>query len=374
MTAINFTIAVMIYNVEKFLPSTIKSIMNQSGDDIEILLIDDGSTDSSGEICDQYEAKDRRIHTIHQKNSGVAAARNTALRNAKGKWLIMVDGDDVLVSDAIETGRRYLDESAELLQFDAIPFETALHEEKWIPKGNERVLSADELCEYHIHLIDRTDVGAIYPVYNINPAWGKMWNMDFIRENGLHYDAEVNKGEGTLFTFTASYIMKRVRMIPRPLYGYRINPGSIMHRFSQDILENQSVQWNKYYDMICRNGEAEQDAVMGALNRRGLYLIENAIHLGIAHPDCPWTRAEKMEWVRKLCNLPWVQSSVGYANATTGASTLQMLIQGKNYSGVTKFCERLRCRRMVSDVVGKYAIAKTVVSALKRLRQGLAVR
>lgn len=88
------SIVIPVWNVEAYLPFCLDSITNQTYKNLEIILIDDGSTDSSGSICDDAAAKDRRIKVIHKKNEGLSAARNTGLNEAKGKWLVFVDSDD----------------------------------------------------------------------------------------------------------------------------------------------------------------------------------------------------------------------------------------------------------------------------------------
>lgn len=309
-----FTITVMIYNVEKWLPDCIDSIISQEGNDIEILLIDDGSTDRCPQICDEYADKDSRVKVIHQKNAGVSAARNAALDNAKGKWLVQVDGDDLLTHNAIELVREYARDDCEILQFDAVPFTEIEELSQWKPEGEEMLLEGDALQDYHVQLVERSQANLKIPIYNINPAWAKAWNMEFVRSNHLRYDETVHKGEGTLFTFTASYLVKKVRVIPMPLYGYRLNPASIMRRFNPDILENQTIQWEQYYKVIAAHGEEKNPQIMAALNRRALYLIGNAINLGIGHPGCTWKTAEKKQFFFKLCNLHWVRQAVIYAD------------------------------------------------------------
>lgn len=88
------SIIVPVYNVEQYLPRCIDSILNQSFADFELLLIDDGSKDKSGAICDEYVAKDSRIRVYHKENGGVSTARNIGLENARGEWLAFIDGDD----------------------------------------------------------------------------------------------------------------------------------------------------------------------------------------------------------------------------------------------------------------------------------------
>jgi glycosyltransferase involved in cell wall biosynthesis len=96
------SIIVPVYQVKEYVEECINSLLNQTYSDIEILLIDDGSTDGSGEICDRYAEKDRRVKVIHQANKGLSAARNKGLDNAKGQYIAFVDSDDIVKASYIE--------------------------------------------------------------------------------------------------------------------------------------------------------------------------------------------------------------------------------------------------------------------------------
>ena len=96
------SIIVPIYNVEKYLPGCIDSILKQTYENMEIILVDDGSPDNCPAICDEYEKKDTRIRVIHQKNSGLSGARNTGIDNAQGEYLIFVDSDDTVEPTMVE--------------------------------------------------------------------------------------------------------------------------------------------------------------------------------------------------------------------------------------------------------------------------------
>ena len=96
------SIIVAIYNVEKYLKACLDSILNSSFTDYELILIDDGSTDTSGLICDQYAQHDSRIIVIHQQNGGIYAARNTGLNKSRGDYILMIDGDDCIHPQMIE--------------------------------------------------------------------------------------------------------------------------------------------------------------------------------------------------------------------------------------------------------------------------------
>lgn len=91
------SIIVPIYNAEKFLSRCVNSVLNQNYENIEVILVDDGSIDKSGKICDEYAKKDKRIRVIHQKNSGVSAARNTGIDNATGDYIEFLDSDDEIL-------------------------------------------------------------------------------------------------------------------------------------------------------------------------------------------------------------------------------------------------------------------------------------
>ena len=96
------SIIVPVYNAEKYLRQCMDSILNQSFQDFELLLIDDGSKDDSGIICDEYAKKDKRISVWHQENQGVSVARNVGLEHAQGEWIYFPDSDDIVVENALE--------------------------------------------------------------------------------------------------------------------------------------------------------------------------------------------------------------------------------------------------------------------------------
>ena len=99
---IMISVIVPIYNVEEYLPACIESIINQTYRNLEVLLVDDGSTDNSGKICDDYAEKDKRCIVIHQQNKGLSGARNTGLDNAKGEYISFIDGDDYIHPQMLE--------------------------------------------------------------------------------------------------------------------------------------------------------------------------------------------------------------------------------------------------------------------------------
>ena len=96
------SVVVPVYNVERYLGKCLESIVRQTYANIEIVLVDDGSTDSGGQICDFYANKDSRVKVIHKKNGGLSDARNRGIEESKGKYLIFVDSDDVIDETLVE--------------------------------------------------------------------------------------------------------------------------------------------------------------------------------------------------------------------------------------------------------------------------------
>lgn len=97
------TVVIPIYNVVKYLDRCMQSVVNQSYGNLEIIMVDDGSTDGCYDLCDDWQTKDRRIRVIHKKNAGLGMARNTGIENARGSYICFFDSDDYIRLDAIET-------------------------------------------------------------------------------------------------------------------------------------------------------------------------------------------------------------------------------------------------------------------------------
>ena len=102
------SIIVPVYNVEKYLQRCIESILTQTETDFELLLIDDGSKDKSGLICDEYAQKDKRVNVIHKENGGVSSARNLGIEKANGEWMCFIDADDYVRQDFLSDIQQYL--------------------------------------------------------------------------------------------------------------------------------------------------------------------------------------------------------------------------------------------------------------------------
>jgi len=188
------SVAVPVYNSELYLDDCIKSIINQTFSDLQILLIDDGSTDGSGRICDTYAAKDDRIVVCHEQNAGVSAARNAAIVRAAGKYICFVDADDEIEEHMIQV----LYELAENVEAD---FAICGHKSIYINKNNRPSIS-HEPPEFTGSTREFLQIAEQFlNSESIQGPWGKLFRTSIINENKIQFPPGLSYGEDTLFVY-----------------------------------------------------------------------------------------------------------------------------------------------------------------------------
>ena len=202
------SIVVAIYKSEKFLDKLIISLTNQTYKNIEIILVDDGSPDNSGKICDKYAEQDERIKVIHQENQGACAARNNGMSSCTGKWLVIVDGDDWLETDYVEYMLKLVHETNSEMGMSTEIFTT-----------RDRKQTENDKIE--IWTSEYTAARIILPYIAIGP-WNKIYNMEMIRRNNLTFSVPWS-GEGLYFSSFAAQYSNQVGIGHRKVYNYRLN-------------------------------------------------------------------------------------------------------------------------------------------------------
>ncbi len=210
------SVIVPIYNGEKYLRKCLDSIVAQTLKDIQIICVNDGSTDSSLQILSEYAKNDSRIEIISQENSGLGAARNTGINAAKGAYLGFVDGDDFIDETLYEKAYN----KAEKNKADVVVFNINLYYtdtcHKCIYRNSEfyKALSA----EGYFTAIEHPSI-----IQNIG-VWDKVYRRDFIEKHQLRNP--VNRiYEDVLFTIQSLVLANRISIIDEPLYYYRKNTG-----------------------------------------------------------------------------------------------------------------------------------------------------
>ena len=218
------SIIVPIYKVENYLSECISSIINQTYTQVQIILVDDGSPDRCGEICDEFAESDSRILVIHKANGGLSDARNAGMRAATGKYILFLDSDDYLeenaVSELLEFSKK---NDLDILMFDAVSFDdskTHISDDlknKYIAKNtySGRYAGADLFKM----LVDNSDYRSPVQYFFFNREFLQSANLSF-HYGILHEDEE--------FTFLALLYAKRIMHLPKVLYHHRFRSDSIM--------------------------------------------------------------------------------------------------------------------------------------------------
>ena len=202
------SIIVAIYKSEPFLVKLLDSIINQSYRNLEIILVDDGSPDNSGEICDEYAKKDDRIIVIHKENGGACEARNYGLEKATGEYVSIIDGDDWLETDYIEYLYNLVSTTdSEMSMTDQI-FTT--RDRKQIKNDKIEIWSSEKAASE-----------IIYPTIPIGP-WNKLIKKSVITNNNISFSVPWS-GEGLYFTFMCAQYANKVVVGHRKVYNYRLN-------------------------------------------------------------------------------------------------------------------------------------------------------
>ena len=241
------SIIVPVYKVEEYLPKCIDSILAQTFNDFELILIDDGSPDRCGEICDEYAAKDSRIKVIHQKNQGVSAARNAGLDIATGTYLGFVDSDDWIESEMYET----MILTAEKEQADSVICGINFyHDDGTYFRSDLVENSFYNKNELLIAFLDKP-----------TPLGGMCWNKILLRKkvNQNRFNMNFSYSEDWIYLFECFQFCERVYKIPDSLYNVRERPESAtrkneIYAYYQIILACKvllSLARNYSYEIEC---------------------------------------------------------------------------------------------------------------------------
>lgn len=242
------SIIIPVYNVEAYLHECLHSILQQTFTDWECILVDDGSPDSSGQICDEYVSNDTRFIVVHKSNGGVSSARNVGIERSRGQWICFVDSDDRLTPDALS----YMLQCVENKDADVClcPIVT----ERIKSDESIHILSSDEHHELiWACLAYRTDK-YFAQGYMIDAPHAKLFRNSIIKQNNIRFIDGLSKSEDAIFDAYFYHFADSIIMSAHQTYYYTINPSSICHTFNWKhidmlvrVLHEETSFVNRYY-------------------------------------------------------------------------------------------------------------------------------
>ena len=270
----------------------IESIVNQTYENIEIILIDDGSNDNSGIICDEYAKKDNRIIVVHKENGGVSSARNKGLKIAKGEWISFVDADDWIEQTFCQTLlNKVTQEQADiaLCGYNRI---TDNRIEKINANNQEVFLNSNE-----------------YLVKSLNPQTGfGFCHMKLIKKEvlkSISFNERIEVGEDALFNIQLSTYIKKAVFLKQPLYNYRINNQSVVKRYDENYANKylksmkiiEEYIWQEYNEENEENIEIKQNYYNFVAYHIMLIIVNYCYH-----PDNKMCNAQRKNMLKEVIN------------------------------------------------------------------------
>lgn len=284
------SVIVPIYNVEKYLYDCINSICNQSLKDIEIILINDGSTDNSGSIIDDFASNDARIRALHKNNAGVSSARNDGIRIARGEYLYIMDSDDYIEPFALELMYECVRaSSSDVLISDHYVFNE---------RSNERIthLFSKEFVTEDRNVINDLCCMVLHPPYSpyptnennglsLAPPWTKLVKATLIQNNNLSFDPYVEGiFDDGLFALDVFQAAKRVAYVREATYHYRELSTSLTHRYNPRRVEIDGKVFNRIEAYALRNNNIAQ--FMSAYYSRVVTYLMHQMTVYYFHNEC----------------------------------------------------------------------------------------
>lgn len=216
------SVIIPAYNAEKTIANCLSSLLLQTYENKEIIVVDDGSTDGTAAICDRYQASNECIKVVHQKNSGVSAARNTALDCSSGEYIVFVDGDDIVDLNYIE----------ELMKWSEYDFVTAGY--YWQSPDllwNKREFNDIEASKFDLKSYPSKFMGKYY----FGSPWATLMKKEIIDLAKLRFDEDICSGEDTLFIFQYLEHISTIKILPFCGYKYHYYPSSLVNTQHKDF-------------------------------------------------------------------------------------------------------------------------------------------
>lgn len=285
-----------LYNAAEYVSSCIDAILQQKYSNWELIIVDDGSTDNSLDICMNYAYKDNRIKVVSEENSGSAVARNRGLAEASGEWIAFIDADDFINDD-------YLDKLVPKLsyKYDFVMF-----------SYNEinGVNSIDMRNSQEEILIDSKKLGLLtkdvidterrlFELYSSrSQVWTKLYKKSFLDDNNISFDPKLRMCQDVMFNLKVYMHAKTAIYLPYNIYNYRILQGSTCHKYSSNQVE-RIIELTRIMDDYVINNYLDSDSKL-LMDKRKLVSLVNCCRLDFCHKDNPKSYKDRCKSFQEL--------------------------------------------------------------------------
>lgn len=295
------TVAIAAYNVETYLRRGIQQVLNQTYENLEIILVDDGSTDKTAKMCDDIATEDSRIRVFHKENGGLGSARNVGIEQAKGKYLYFFDVDDFLEPNLIEENVK----EAEEKQVDLIIFGFFARIEG--EQREEKITLQEELISSNQQLKEKYCSELLFIRHGNGFAWNKFYRMSFLRKYGFKFgDQRIQQDEP--FNMQLYLKLERVYVSPKALYHYVIySSGNAGSRYLPNRFEIVTDVYHRFMNFY-KSWELDDSRVLEYIDNRYASGIYNAVTTNLFHKDCSLGLLDKYRRIKEILFNPEASS------------------------------------------------------------------
>lgn len=308
------SVIIPVFNAEKRLELSIKGVLNQTYENIELILVDDGSTDSSLMICEKYSKYDQRVKVIHQLNARVSAARNRGIQEASGQFIIFMDSDDLIDTNTYEEVMKYmLDDSVDMVIF-GVRFE--YYKDDVLVKSKTKAIDKDIVFEVNNIKNEFFD---LYDKNYLSSVWNKMIKASIIKENRILFENDMSIYEDFKFALDVLEKSQKVWALATPYYRYynNLKSLSLKRRPNIDYTKNFQILDKRLREFSLKKG-LEFEKINGMIMRYYIIAIEKLFASSASHK-------EKYNGMKRIILLEEFQNSLHEASFIGQRSRLKIV-------------------------------------------------
>lgn len=314
------SVVVPIYNVEKYLDNCIESIVNQGYTNLEIILVDDGATDSSPIICDEWKKRDERVIVIHKENGGLSSARNAGLEEATGDYIMFIDSDDWVELDIVEKSvERIEKDKSDLVIFGYKKVDEKGKNRGEYTFGNGTYTKKELSQQLHRRILEMS----------FGYAWNKLYRLSVIKDNNIVNDGTIVDREDLYFNMSLLKYLNRISYMDCVGYAYLQRSNSLLHNGSLARLNGMN-DFIKKMKVVSWGDKEQEEKVFNMVVLH--YLADCIIKNIIWNPSL-----SKKEKIKKIREISRDFKNIGLRHDVDNPRYLRILYRGINNHNFSLF-------------------------------------
>lgn len=267
---VKVSVIMPVYNCEKYLADSIKSVLAQTFTDFELIIIDDGSKDKSRKIIEEYSLKDTRIKAFYNENHGVSFTRNYGIDHASGEYIAFIDADDLYEKDYLKDMTNLIKDSDFICCYNNLI----------TSKGRRKSIYKFD-CSKVADLMNEDNDYSTYQILLEKgigiQLWNKLFKTCFLKSNNLKFESNYSYDEDMFFCWKATLFSKKITVLDKCLYLYRLSPASQTLKYHSDLIYQYEEMFNQISNIMKKKNSSEV-----SINSIGKYLLNSKIEVIIS--------------------------------------------------------------------------------------------